>query len=240
MNTKLSISIVVPVWNEEGSLPQLIERIHSALNIHAQYEIIAVDDNSTDRSIQVLNTYSKSYPVKIFTKQGARGKAQSITEGLQHTTFPIVAMIDADLQYPPEAIVPMAEMIARNEADVVVGNRQQNETSRVRQFIHTTCRVAIGKVLHGFDIDIQSGLKLFKKEVAQHIKLNPSPWAFDLEFLVAARSAGYRITDYDILFAKRTTGDSKINLAQGAWQIAVSAVKLKVDQLSGHRSYKKA
>jgi dolichol-phosphate mannosyltransferase len=238
MNTKLSISIVVPVWNEEGSLPQLIERIHSAVAKYAEYEIIAVDDHSNDTSVSILKSYETSYPIKTFTKRGARGKAQSITEGVEHATYPILAMIDADLQYPPEAIVPMAQMIDRNEADVIVGNRKQQETSKVRKFIHTTCRVAIGKVLHGFDVDIQSGLKVFKKEVAQHIKLNPSPWAFDLEFLVAARSAGFRIGNYDILFAKRTIGDSKINLAQGAWQIGVSAVKLKLDQLFASHSHK--
>ncbi|MBI1862726.1 hypothetical protein HYS00_01260, partial [Candidatus Microgenomates bacterium] len=66
-----------------------------------------------------------------------------------------------------------------------------------------------------------------KKEILHVVPLNPSPWAFDLEFLVHARNAGYTIGSYDIVFDKRYSGSPKINLVEGAWQIGLSALRLK-------------
>jgi dolichol-phosphate mannosyltransferase len=237
MSTKThGISIIIPLWNEQGSIQQLVERIDQTLRNHASYEIIAVDDHSTDRSIPLLNTLSNTYPIQIFEKQSVKGKAQSIYEGLAHANYDIVAMIDADLQYPPEALLPMMEMIMSNEADVIVANRTHQQTSAVRQFVHNACRVAVGKMLHGFDCDIQSGLKVFRREVRAHIHTPSSAWAFDLEFLIAARRNGYAISHYNIIFSKREADSSKINMIDGAWQIGLSAVKLKLDELRSRQN----
>lgn len=232
MNIPAQISVIVPVWNEQGSLDQLIGRIHATLTSHeVTYEIIFIDDHSTDESLNIISRATEAYPIRVFTKLGTRGKAQSIYEGLEYAKYPIVAMIDADLQYPPEALYPMLEMIRTNTVDVVVANRTNQGTSPVRQFVHKACRIGLGKVLHGFDCDIQSGMKVFRQDVAPHVKQPESGWAFDLEFLITARRAGYRIGHYDITFAKRQSDDSKINMIEGAWQIGTSALKLKFDEL---------
>jgi hypothetical protein len=136
-------------------------------------------------------------------------------------------MIDADLQYPPESIYGMVKLITKSGFDIVVGNRVENHTPIHRKIIHDACKVLLGQWLHNLDCDIQSGLKVFKKEIINVIPLNPSPWAFDLEFLVLARNAGYTIGNCDIVFDKRYSGSPKINLVEGAWQIGISALRLK-------------
>lgn len=232
MNIPTQISVIVPVWNEQGSLDQLIGRIHATFVSHdVTYEIIFIDDHSTDESMNIITKAAETYPIRAFAKVGTRGKAQSIYEGLEHVQYPTVAMIDADLQYPPEALYPMFEMIRTNSTDVVVANRTNQGTSTVRQLVHKACRIGLGKVLHGFDCDIQSGMKVFRQDVAPHIAQPESGWAFDLEFLITARRAGYRIGHYDITFAKRQADASKINMIEGAWQIGTSALKLKFDEL---------
>ena len=232
MTMPATISVIVPVWNEQGSLDQLIGRIHATLVSHeVTYELILIDDHSTDESMTIAKRAAKAYPIRIIHKKGKRGKAQSIYEGLEYTQYSVVAMIDADLQYPPEALYPMLEMIRNNETDVVVANRTNQGTSALRQLVHKACRVGLGKVLHGFDCDIQSGMKVFRHDVAPHITQPQSGWAFDLEFLIAARRAGYRIGHYDITFSKRQADASKINMLEGAWQIGTSAIKLKFDEL---------
>lgn len=217
----------MPVWNEEGNIETLVHRVHSAMAPKFTYEIIFIDDHSTDGSLAIMQRLAKDYPIVIRTKRGERGKAQSIVEGMGYARYRLVAMIDADLQYPPEALPKMARMIARNGFDIIVGNRKQNNTPLLRIIFHEVCRIALGKILHNLDCDIQSGLKVFKKEIANVIPTTLSPWAFDLEFLVHARNAGYTIGSCDIVFDKRYSGNPKINLLEGTWQITISALRLK-------------
>ena len=84
-----------------------------------------------------------------------------------------------------------------------------------------------GKILHGFDCDIQSGLKLFKKEIIERIKIHPTPWAFDLEFLIKAKLAGYQMKGVSITFYNRHSGKTKIGLVKASVELALSALRLK-------------
>jgi len=135
-------------------------------------------------------------------------------------------MIDADLQYPPEAIPEMVKKLKKG-ADIVVANRKENNTATKRKIISSVYLFFFGKFMHNFDCDIQSGLKVFKKELIERLPLTPSPWAFDLEFLIKARNAGYVIASYDVLFSKRQSGRSKIGLISASFQIGWTAIKYK-------------
>ena len=96
-------------------------------------------------------------------------------------------MIDADLQYPPEAIPEMMNNINFG-VDVVVANRKENHVSLRRKIISRAFNLFFAKYLHGLHVDVQSGLKVFKKEVVERISLHPSQWTFDLEFLLKAKN----------------------------------------------------
>ncbi|HYE22140.1 MAG TPA: glycosyltransferase, partial [Verrucomicrobiae bacterium] len=76
--------------------------------------------------------------------------------------------------------------------------------------------------------DTQSALKVFKSHIAREIKINPTPWTFDLEFLIQSKNSGYKIASHDIIFEPRKTGDAKIDLIKAIWEIGSNAVKLKV------------
>src|ERR1700722_16975101 len=103
-----SISIIIPTLNESGNIGRLIERIDTVLSYqHISYEIIVVDDHSTDTTRAVVKRLSGRFPVILKTKQGNPGKAQSLIEGFTYAKYDIVCMIDADLQYDPEVIPSM-------------------------------------------------------------------------------------------------------------------------------------
>lgn len=220
-----SISVVIPVLNEEKSLTPLIQRLTHALEKET-YELVFIDDHSTDNTIKVLKHFAKKYPISIYEKQGKKGKAHSLLEGFSYTKYDTLCMIDADLQYPPESIPLMLEKID-NGADIVVASREEQEVSIGRKFVSGMYRFFFGKMLHGFDCDVQSGLKVFKKETLIRFPINPSPWTFDLEFLIKARDAGYKIENQDIVFAKRADGKAKINVLRASFEIGWSAIKLK-------------
>lgn len=230
MNKK--ISIIVPTLNEEGNVDNLIKRTaRSFLDENLSGEIIFIDDNSSDNTRKIIAQKKEEYrdiiTIKLFVKRGKPGKAYSIIEGFDYVQGDIVAMIDADLQYPPEAIAKMVKKIGEEKADIIVANRVEKETTFLRTFLSKGFNFIFAKLLHSLDCDVQSGLKVFRKEIIKDVKLNPSPWTFDMEFLLSAQNYGYKIDTVDIRFDERLSGSSKINVLKASWEIGWNAVVLK-------------
>jgi cellulose synthase/poly-beta-1,6-N-acetylglucosamine synthase-like glycosyltransferase len=225
---KAEITVVVPAFNEADNIKPLIKRIHQTCAFHdIRYEVIIIDDHSQDSTIDIAASLTKSYPVKIISKQGKPGKAFSLIEGFGKARFNLVAMIDADLQYPPENIPHMISIIMSGKADVVVANRALRDEQGIRTFISRGFQTIFSSWLHQINVDSQSGLKVFKKSILKKVTLNPKPWTFDLDFLTKARDAGYVISGYDIAFKERVAGDSKVELVKTSLEIGWEAVKLK-------------
>lgn len=223
-----TVSVIVPTWNEEDNIEPLVERIHRVLQRKGIiYEIIFIDDYSVDYTQENIRRLSYLYPITLYMKKGKKGKAQSLLEGFAYAKYDTITMIDADLQYPPEAI---PEMLAKIHTgyDIVVGNRKENSVNLIRRFVSKTFHIVFTRLLHGLRVDAQSGLKVFKTEILHEITFNnPPPWAFDLEFLVQAKQLNLNIGGIDIVFEKRHTGKSKISVLNASYQIGLSAVKLK-------------
>jgi len=228
-NTKM-LTVVIPAYNEAESISLLLERIDQALKgAKIAYSVILVDDHSTDNTVDIAARLTETYPLRILRKgsDSPRGKASSLIFGISHATTDLVAMIDADLQYPPEAIPKMIEKIEKG-ADVVVANRIKRNTPFLRKFASKSFRMVFGKLLHGFDCDVQSGLKVFRKEIIERVKLTPGRWMFDLEFLIAAVEGGYTIETINIRFDARYAGKPKIGLVSASLEMAISAIRLKL------------
>src|SRR5258708_3520434 len=187
-----------------------------------QYEIIVIDDYSTDKTYRLLTKLSYSYPLRVYSKTGIKGKAQSLLEGFKKARYDVICMIDADLQYPPEAIPQMFYKV-HNGTDIVIANRLEAYTGFKRKIASKAFKFVFGKLLHGFDQDVQSGLKVFRREIIQRISLHPTPWGFDLEFLTSARNAGYTIGTTDIILNKRYSGEAKIGLFKAAYETGFAA-----------------
>ncbi len=222
------ISIVVPVFNEEQNIRELVRKIDTALKTGGYtYEVIFVDDHSSDGTRKVIKNLSKTYPLRLFQKVGKKGKAYSLLEGFSKARYNILCMIDADLQYSPKYIPQMIKQIEKG-ADIVVSNRKQYVAGQIRKMSSKIFHLFFVKVLHSLPFDTQSGLKILRKSVLNHITLSPSPWTFDLELLLKAHHAGYKIESLDIIFNERHTGSSKINLLKSSMEIGLSALRLKL------------
>lgn len=222
-----NLDIIIPVKNEEGNIVALVERTAKVMGeAKIPYKMIFIDDHSTDKTVEVLGSLKDSYPVKVFEKKGKVGKAFSIMEGVKYSDSEFVVMLDADLQYPPEAIPAMYEKAA--EFGVVVGNRKSYKASFLRRFVSKAFNFGFGKILHGFKVDVQSGLKLFRREILDFVEEKDiTPWTLDLSLLNTARNLGFKIGSIDITFDKRTGGHSKVNLIRTSAEIGKNALKLK-------------
>jgi len=221
------LSVIVPTFNEKDNIGELIERISNSLVLNGFfYEILVIDDGSIDGTEEIVQRLSSTYPVSFFSKRGKKGKAYSLFEGFAKAVYQNLAFIDADLQYPPEEIVKMA--LKLRNTDVVVANRKSYQDNFVRKVSSKVFKIAFGRTLFKLPHDIQSGLKVFKKEVINTVKFTPaSAWTFDLEFLHRASKAGFLIEDHNIVFSKRKEGVSKIGLLKTSIEIGSKAVLLK-------------
>ena len=224
-----SISIVVPVLNEEGNILPLVQRIAATLHGLHTFEIIFIDDHSQDSTKDEILSCMNHFPVRYYKKEGQPGKAQSLLEGFTYAQYDLLCMIDSDLQYPPEALPAMIDQIDMG-SDVVVARRTEPHTSAIRSLASKTFNYIFCKWLHDLDFDVQSGMKVFRREIVNRVYIQPFPWSFDLEFLTGARAAGYKIGSHDIEFVHRNSGDSKVNIITASLQIGYSAVLLKLAQ----------
>ena len=219
-----NISIIVPTYNEQGNIIPLVHRIDQSLQANnIAYEIIFVDDHSVDQTREVIVQMAKVFPITLLVKSGERGKAQSIIEGTKQAQYDIICMIDGDLQYPPEAIPEMVSSV-ENTADIVVANRAVSYTSALRKIMSKSFFFFFGRLLHGLSVDVQSGLKVFRKSIMQEITISPSAWTFDLELLKKANDAGYVISSVPIIFAQRKYGETKVDIFKSSWEIGSHAV----------------
>jgi len=222
------ISIIIPGFNEAQSIRSLFERIAGALHDTAiAYEIIYVDDHSMDQTVNVIKQLQDKYPVVLVNKKGRRGKSSAILEGIPHARYDLILLIDADMQYPPEKI---PEMVIKSKSyGAVVADRTSYNSSILRKIPSRLNAFIFGKILLGINVDVQSGLKLVKKNIFDHLDVKfVGPWSLDIPLLHTALQLGYEIGSVDITYEKRKNGISKLNFLKAAFEIAFSAAKLKL------------
>ena len=130
------LSIVIPIYNEEGMIDDLAKRTVSALEAFvADFEIIFVDDGSVDGSLQLLLNWQKKYPcIKILSLSRNFGHQAAFTAGLEHASGEIVGMMDGDLQDPPELFKEMYHKIKEENFDIVSGKRSGRKGKNSRNF----------------------------------------------------------------------------------------------------------
>lgn len=224
MQTRLDV--IVPVQNEAVNIPSLVERIHATLtSARISYHIIFVDDHSTDETVAIIQNLKSKYPITLHSKEGEVGKAYSILEGADLAKSDLLAMIDADLQYPPEMLPKMVE--AAKIHGVVVANRKVYKSTFIRRLASRMIAFTFGRLLFGLRFDVQSGMKVFRRDILKHVRpIQLSAWAFDIPLLFTARELGYSIGSVDIVFERRAGGESKINHIHNAFEIGHNALKL--------------
>lgn len=220
------VSVVIPTYNEKENIRILIQEITSVLRDRSEpFEILVIDDHSRDGTFEEVTSLASLYSVRSYRKRGKKGKAFSILEGVSYAIYDTIVMIDADMQYPPAAIPGMLDRLTKH--DVVVANRQERKGAWIRKIFSWSFAYVFCRLLHNLPYDVQSGLKVFKKEVLARMDLHPTPWTFDMEFLLTARQAGYSIDSCDILFSPRLSGKSKVKVLAASLEIGKAAVLLK-------------
>jgi dolichol-phosphate mannosyltransferase len=204
------ISIVVPVYNEEDNLePLTLELIEVLAGINRPYEIIFVDDGSTDESPQKLDALRHRYQgIKVIRFKKNSGQTAAFDAGFRAALGDVVITMDADLQNDPHDIPAMLPFIG--QYDLVCGWRHERNDSFVRRI---SSRIANGirNKLSGEDIrDVGCSLKIFRREYAQRLKLFTGMHRF---FPTLVKFEGGRVAEVKVNHRPRKFGTPKYGIS---------------------------
>lgn len=203
------ISVIIPVYNEENGIVGVVEGLKSILsNSYENYEIIIVDDGSTDRTFDVI---SKIDEIKVFKHKNNIGYGRSIKTGMRKAIYNNIVITDGDSTYPNDMIPELVKSLDEN--DMVVGARPI--TSENIASIRRPMKWFIGKLaayLTNTEIpDLNSGLRAFKKDIAMKFwNMYPKGFSFTTTITLAMHSNGFDVKYIPITYGKRT-GKSKIS-----------------------------
>ncbi len=210
--SKLDISVVVPLYNEEESLPELVQWIDRvATNNSLSYEILLIDDGSTDGSWSAMEMLKAEYPqIKGLSFLRNYGKSAALYEGFKMAEGEVVFTMDADLQDSPDEIPEMRRMILEEGYDLVSGwkKRRYDPISKrwPSKFFNLTARVVSGIKLHDFNC----GLKAYRRKVVKSIEVYGEMHRY---IPILAKHAGFkRIGEKVVEHHERKYGVSKFGI----------------------------
>ncbi len=205
--TKKQVSIIIPAYNEESRIAQVLDYLLNQVNFgHIEYEVIVVDDGSTDKTVQIL----EGYDLKIVKHEKNKGYGASLKDGIAQAQYDLIAITDADGTYPVDRIPELIGYM--DDYDMAVGARTGKgaQIPLIRKPAKWLLSKYANYLVKENIPDLNSGLRVFKKEIYQKFRnLLPSGFSFTTTITLALLSNDYRVKYIPIKYFKRG-GKSKI------------------------------
>lgn len=210
---ELSVSVVIPVFNEEVTVGNIVTRTKKTLEqLGVSYEILVVDDGSVDRSADIAQKL-KAHVLK----KAHQGKGFALRSGFRQAKGELVVTLDADGSHQPEEIPLVLRYIRENKADFVIGSRffnsEANKT-KIPKINRTGNRMFNGLIWYltgAKTSDSQSGFRAIRSSLIKRMKLGSHGYEVESEMLVKALKMGARVAETPISFDQRTVGKSKLD-----------------------------
>jgi dolichol-phosphate mannosyltransferase len=211
------LSIIIPILNEEKNIKKLNALIYLNLK-NIKFEIIFVDDNSSDNSKNILKKICKQfkYTNYIIRKNKIKDLSQSCFAGIIKSKYKNILIMDGDLQHHPKYIIKMLKIFNKKKLDIIIGARNFNKKNNEISIIRNTASIILKKVISIFlgskTLDPMSGFFIFKKEIyyKNKIRLFGKGYKILCDFLYSSKK-NLIIEDYFIHLNSRKEGYSKMN-----------------------------
>lgn len=226
------LSVIVPVFNEEKTIKQIISQIRNS-GIK-QIELIVVDDGSTDSTRNILKKNKKEIDILIL-KETNEGKGSALREGIKKATGEIVIIQDADLEYDPKEYLKLIAPITDGRADVVYGSRfTGSEAHRVVYFWHFLANsflTTLSNIFTNLNLtDMESCYKVFRREIIQSINVEENSFGIEPEITAKISKKKVRIYEVGISYHGRTYEEGKKIGLKDAFQAVWAIIKYNLLQ----------
>ena len=206
----MKLSVVITVYNEVQNIEEILKRVRATGLV---WELVVVDDGSQDGTRDLLQKLDGKDGLRVILHEQNQGKGAAVRTGLQAARGDVILIQDADLEYSPHDYPALLEPIEEGIADVVYGSRFLGGPRRVTMFWHMIANhllTLITNILYDTILsDMETGYKVFRREVVDGIKLRSNRFNFEPEVTAKVLKRHYRIYEVPISFNPRDYSQGK-------------------------------
>jgi glycosyltransferase involved in cell wall biosynthesis len=215
MRHPLSVSLVIPMFNEEENIEHALACAVEALERYSpeDYEIVVVDDASQDRSAELVEREARANPrIRMLRHEVNRKLGASLKTGFAAVTKDVVLYMDADLPFDPDVIGRALQAMRVTRADLIAGYRLDRTAEGLRRTIYSYFYNPLIGLLFGWPHrDINFSFKLIRREVLEAVELKSEGSLIDAELIVKAKNLGFSIQQLGLDYFPRTRGRSTLS-----------------------------
>ena len=226
----MRLSIIIPVFNEQNTIAEVLKKVENASLPGIQKEVIVVDDASTDNTKKVLSEFKiENLKFKILRHEKNMGKGAAVRDGFKNVSGDLVLIQDADLEYDPSYYAVLLKPFSRG-AKVVYGTRLlnyplnfwgKNKTVLPMHLIANKFLTNLTNILFASNLtDMETGYKVFRKEIFDKIRINSEGFDFEAEITAKILKMGIKIVEVPVITKPRTYKEGK----KIGWIDGVSAI----------------
>ena len=218
-----SLSVVIPVYNEDSTLREIVERVQ---RVAVDKEILIIDDASTDGSGELaVEIAARADNVTVFRHQRNRGKGHALRTGFAHARGDYVIVQDADLEYDPADYPRLLNPLRQGNADVVYGSRflttSEHRVLYFRHYLGNKLLTLLSNLTTDLNLsDMESCYKVFRRDLLQSLVLEEDRFGFEPEITSKIAKAGARVYEVGIAYHGRTYEQGKkVGARDGLWAL---------------------
>ena len=224
---EFSVSVVIPVFNEELTIGDIVARTKSTMEqSKLSHEILVIDDGSVDRSAEISQASEA-----VVLREAHQGKGYALRLGFKRAKGDVIVALDSDGSHQPEEIPLILRSMMENKVDFVIGSRFLNtdvNNAKIPKVNRIGNRMFnnLMQLLTGMKItDSQSGFRAIRSSTLRKMKLNSRGYEVESEMLVKALKMGVRVAEIPISFEQRTVGKSKLDPLKDGTKILYSIIR---------------